>query len=182
MVFSSLKLADRGHLLRPGRVHGPAWGHVGPAGRRSCDAGVVGLGRVRSAANHLRTMSQQNVEIMKASYEVWNAGNMDALREMHDPDVIARYPREWPEPGPFIGRDAVMRQLEQLRETLGHRRSGTGHRLHRRRQPSCREVRLAWCRARPCFQLGGVGRLHHPEGQNLQHRVLLRSRPQQSKP
>jgi ketosteroid isomerase-like protein len=42
---------------------------------------------------------------------------MDALREMHDPDVIARYPREWPEPGPFVGRDAVMRQLEQLRET-----------------------------------------------------------------
>jgi ketosteroid isomerase-like protein len=62
-------------------------------------------------------MSHENVEIMKASYEVWNAGDMAALREMHHPDVIARYPREWPESGPFVGRDAVMRQLEQLRET-----------------------------------------------------------------
>jgi ketosteroid isomerase-like protein len=62
-------------------------------------------------------MSLENVEIMKASYEAWNAGDMDALREMHDPDVIAGYPAEWPEPGPFVGRDAVMRQIEQLRET-----------------------------------------------------------------
>jgi ketosteroid isomerase-like protein len=62
-------------------------------------------------------MSKQNVELMEASYEAWNAGDMDALREMHDPDVIARYPREWPESGPFVGRDAVMRQLQQLRET-----------------------------------------------------------------
>ena len=62
-------------------------------------------------------MSPENVEIMKASYEAWNAGDIDALRQMHDPDVIARYPPEWPEPGPFVGRDAVIRQLQQLRET-----------------------------------------------------------------
>jgi ketosteroid isomerase-like protein len=62
-------------------------------------------------------VSRKNVEIMRASYDAWNAGDMDALREMHDPDVIARYPAEWPEPGPFVGRDAVIRQLEQLRET-----------------------------------------------------------------
>jgi ketosteroid isomerase-like protein len=62
-------------------------------------------------------MSKENVEIMRAAYEAWNAGNMDALREMHDPDVIARYPTDWPEPGPVVGREAVMRQLAQLRET-----------------------------------------------------------------
>jgi ketosteroid isomerase-like protein len=42
---------------------------------------------------------------------------MDALREMYDPDVIARPLEGWPEPGPYMGREAVMRWFEQLRET-----------------------------------------------------------------
>ena len=62
-------------------------------------------------------MSRENVEIVRAFFQAWTAGNMDALRELHDPDAIARPPEGWPEPGPFVGRDAVMRQFEQLRET-----------------------------------------------------------------
>jgi ketosteroid isomerase-like protein len=63
-------------------------------------------------------MSQENVEVVRAAYETWNAGDVDALRELHDPDVIiVRTPEGWPEPGPFVGREAVMRQFEQLRET-----------------------------------------------------------------
>jgi ketosteroid isomerase-like protein len=62
-------------------------------------------------------MSQQNVEIVRAAYEAWNAGDVEALREAHDPDVIARYPEDWPEAGPFVGREAVVRQIEQLRQT-----------------------------------------------------------------
>ena len=61
-------------------------------------------------------MSQANVEVMRAAFEAWN-GDMDAFREMHDPDVIARPPEGWPEPGPFVGREAVIRQWEQMRET-----------------------------------------------------------------
>jgi ketosteroid isomerase-like protein len=61
-------------------------------------------------------MSQENVEIVKAAYRVWNAGDMDALRELYDPDVIMRAPNGWPEPGPFVGREAVMREWDQLRE------------------------------------------------------------------
>jgi predicted lipid-binding transport protein (Tim44 family) len=30
----------------------------------------------------------------------WNAGDMDGLRELYDPDVIMRAPKGWPEPGP----------------------------------------------------------------------------------
>ena len=63
-------------------------------------------------------MSQENVEIVRAVFEAWNAGDMDALRELYDPDVIMRTPEGWPEPGPFVGREAVMRQWEQHRETL----------------------------------------------------------------
>ena len=36
---------------------------------------------------------------------------------MYDPNVIVRATEDWPEPGPFVGREAVMRQGEQLRET-----------------------------------------------------------------
>ena len=62
-------------------------------------------------------MSQENVEIVRASFEAWNAGDIDALRETYHPDVIMRSPEGWPESGPAVGREAVMRQFEQLRET-----------------------------------------------------------------
>ena len=61
-------------------------------------------------------MSQQNVEIVKSVFEAWNAGHLDALPELYDPDVFVRAPEGWPEPGPFVGREAVMRQWEQMRE------------------------------------------------------------------
>ena len=62
-------------------------------------------------------MSQENIELLRAFFAAWNAGDMDALRELHDPDVIMQAPKGWPEPGPEVGRDAVMRQFEQLRAT-----------------------------------------------------------------
>jgi ketosteroid isomerase-like protein len=65
----------------------------------------------------VRRISEQNVEIARATFEAWNAGDMDALRELYDPGVIMRTPEGWPQPGPFVGREAVMRQFEQVRET-----------------------------------------------------------------
>ena len=60
-------------------------------------------------------MSQENVRIVQAGIEAYNAQNWDALCEMHDPSVIARAIEGWPEPGPFVGRDAVMRQFARVR-------------------------------------------------------------------
>jgi ketosteroid isomerase-like protein len=62
-------------------------------------------------------MSQENVEVVRAHFEAWNAEDMDAFRELHAPGVIAQLPEGWPESGPFVGREAVMRQAEQQRET-----------------------------------------------------------------
>src|SRR3954462_11886359 len=62
-------------------------------------------------------MSQENVEVAKAAYAAWNAADMNAFRELCDPDIIMRPPERWPEPGPFVGREAVMREWEQTRET-----------------------------------------------------------------
>jgi ketosteroid isomerase-like protein len=62
-------------------------------------------------------MSQENVELARAWNEAMNAGDMDAVRKFYDPDVVARPTKDWPEPGPFFGREAVMQWLEQLRDT-----------------------------------------------------------------
>jgi ketosteroid isomerase-like protein len=62
-------------------------------------------------------MSEENVGIVRRAFEVWNTGDMDALRELYDPGIIWRGPEGWPEPGPYAGREAVMAQVEQMRET-----------------------------------------------------------------
>jgi ketosteroid isomerase-like protein len=62
-------------------------------------------------------MSQENVEIVRAFVDAWNAGDMDAVRELYDRDAVVRPPEGWPEPGPFVGREAVLRQFQQMRET-----------------------------------------------------------------
>ena len=62
-------------------------------------------------------MSQENVEIVKALFEVWNAADMNAARDLYDPDVIMRTAEGWPEPGPYVGREAVMREVERYSDT-----------------------------------------------------------------
>ena len=61
-------------------------------------------------------MSQANVEIVKANIAARNAGDMDTVLESYDPEIIMRAPEGWPEPGPFVGKEAVRRQGERLRE------------------------------------------------------------------
>jgi len=63
-------------------------------------------------------MSQENVEVVRAVFAAWNTGDMDALRELYDPEVIMRSVPDWPEPGPWVGRDAVIRQFVQQREAF----------------------------------------------------------------
>jgi ketosteroid isomerase-like protein len=62
-------------------------------------------------------MSQENVEIVEAGIDAWNAGDMDTWGSFLAPDVIWRPTPDWPEPGPYVGREAVLLQARQLRET-----------------------------------------------------------------
>jgi ketosteroid isomerase-like protein len=63
-------------------------------------------------------MSQANLDVVEAGYAAWNARDMKAFRELHAPDaIIVRGLEGWPEAGPFVGREAVMRLFESLRET-----------------------------------------------------------------
>jgi ketosteroid isomerase-like protein len=62
-------------------------------------------------------VSQENVEIVKAAFDAWNAGDMETWGSLLAPDVLWRPTPDWPEPGPYVGREATMRQVRQLRET-----------------------------------------------------------------
>ena len=65
-------------------------------------------------------MSQENVEVVRSSVLAFSAGDMEAVRETLDPDVaFGRELEGFPEPGPIVGRDAVMRQWERVREPFG---------------------------------------------------------------
>ena len=62
-------------------------------------------------------VSQENLEIVKGVFAAWNAGDMDAIREVLDPEVILRSLENWPEPGPQVGPDEVISQFEHVRDT-----------------------------------------------------------------
>jgi uncharacterized protein len=68
-------------------------------------------------------MSQQNLEVARRAFSAWNAGDPEALRDAYDPDAVMHYHGDWPEPGPFSGRDAIIRQFERMREALDDRDS-----------------------------------------------------------
>jgi ketosteroid isomerase-like protein len=62
-------------------------------------------------------MSQENVEIVRRAYDSWNAADMEAIRDWLAEDaILVRGLEGWPEPSPNVGRDAIMRGFEQLRE------------------------------------------------------------------
>ena len=64
-------------------------------------------------------MSQENVEIVKASLRAWNAGDMAAVAAAHDPHVIWARLEGWPEADTLVGREACMNQYERLRAAFG---------------------------------------------------------------
>jgi ketosteroid isomerase-like protein len=62
-------------------------------------------------------MSQENVKIVRAAYDAWNAGDMDALGDLYDADAVTRPLEGWPEQATAVGRAAVMQGWAQFRET-----------------------------------------------------------------
>ena len=63
-------------------------------------------------------MSQENVEVLRRQIAAWNAGDMDAFRELCDADVVhAITSKTGPSLAPRWAGTAVMRFIEQLRDT-----------------------------------------------------------------
>src|SRR5437867_3879562 len=115
MGYLRVRFGARRSCARRGekaKISLPFAAFAGPARPKPRDPPVGGLSR-----DTARAMSQENVEVVRASFEAWNAGDMDAFRELYDPGVILRTVEGWPEPGPYVGREAVMRLFEQNRVT-----------------------------------------------------------------
>jgi ketosteroid isomerase-like protein len=53
---------------------------------------------------------------LRPAIDAFNTGDLDAWATFLAPDVIWQPPDGWPEPGPYLGRDAVLRHVAQLRE------------------------------------------------------------------
>jgi ketosteroid isomerase-like protein len=61
-------------------------------------------------------MSQENIEVVHAAFSAWNRGDMEAHNALYHPDAVVWQPEGWVE-GPFFGKEAVLRQFKQMRDT-----------------------------------------------------------------
>ena len=62
-------------------------------------------------------MSAENVEVVRRAFDAWNAGDLDAFVDAHDPDVVVVAPEGWPEGAVSEGIEAWSLQAERLRDT-----------------------------------------------------------------
>ncbi len=58
-------------------------------------------------------MSQSNVEIFLESIRRVEADDIDGFADLLHPEIRSTAVRGWPEPGPFVGRDAVIAQSKR---------------------------------------------------------------------
>lgn len=59
-------------------------------------------------------MSKRNIRVVRDAFRAYEAGERERFAESFDDDAQMTGPEDWPEPGPFVGKDAVLRQFERL--------------------------------------------------------------------
>jgi ketosteroid isomerase-like protein len=67
-------------------------------------------------------MSQENVEVVRRSLDVWNAGDLPRWISMHHPDVEVVPPDDWPEAEPPRSREEWLAQARRLIESWAEQR------------------------------------------------------------
>ncbi len=67
-------------------------------------------------------MSREDMEVVRRSFEAWNANDWRALEAAYDPDVIADPPEGWPEGETAHGWNAVRVQFERLKAAWANER------------------------------------------------------------
>ena len=82
-------------------------------------------------------MSQENVEIVRALFEAWNAGDMDAFRELYDPDAVMRTA------GGLAGAGALLRPGGSHAPVRADREPGTPTQWNRSATSSTRPTELS---------------------------------------
>ena len=67
-------------------------------------------------------MSQENVEVVRSLYAMWDAADFDLIGELLDADVVASPPEGWPESGPWHGRAEVLAEMRSVRANFADQR------------------------------------------------------------
>jgi len=91
-------------------------------------------------------MSDKNVEIVQRAWDAWLGGNLDALSELWDDDVVwdLTHFRDWPD-NRHEGHEVVKRFLSEWLEVWSGYEVGVDERFE---APDGRVVTLAWQRGR----------------------------------
>src|SRR5215217_79791 len=63
-------------------------------------------------------MSQENVEVVRAAYEAFELGALDAVSQLHDPSIEWQTSTEDPDAATHRGRAAVRRYFEGYMDTF----------------------------------------------------------------
>jgi ketosteroid isomerase-like protein len=56
---------------------------------------------------------QRNVEVVRRLAERWNAGDHAGVLELYADDIVMLTSPEWPDAGPFVGKEAVERSSRE---------------------------------------------------------------------
>jgi ketosteroid isomerase-like protein len=67
-------------------------------------------------------MSQENVEVVLEGFPLFEAEDFDGLTRLWHPGGRVTAQEDWPEPGPFEGRGAVIEQFRRLASDMGEHR------------------------------------------------------------
>jgi ketosteroid isomerase-like protein len=59
-------------------------------------------------------MSEENVEIVLAVLRLAEANDLEGLAALLHPETTGTAAPGWPEPGPFVGRDAALAEVKRL--------------------------------------------------------------------
>jgi ketosteroid isomerase-like protein len=62
-------------------------------------------------------MSEENREIVRRQFDLWNEGDLDAYIQCYDSEVVVEAPEGWPEGSVSRGLDAWRQQAQRLRDT-----------------------------------------------------------------
>jgi ketosteroid isomerase-like protein len=67
-------------------------------------------------------VSSENVERVLLGFPLFEAEDFEGLARLWHPDGRVTAQEDWPEPGPFEGRDAVIEQFRRLASDMGQHR------------------------------------------------------------
>lgn len=60
--------------------------------------------------------AQRHIEISREGFRLFEVADLDGLVALYGKHAELWHPEGWPEPGPTVGRRAIRRQFETLRE------------------------------------------------------------------